>query len=120
LNAAQSPLAGLHKQEIDRCQAFPGLAAGARAQPAPAGLIGNVLSLMQNIGQARATTRTMRAMAAPCRRHRALSGNKWYCVPRNPPKSRREGSVSPGPGNEIRIAPPEPPGNPLDFFHGRP
>ena len=53
LNAAQSPLAGLHKQEIDRCQAFPGLTAGARAQPAPAGLIGNVLSLMQNIGQAR-------------------------------------------------------------------
>jgi len=31
-------------------------------------------------GQAGAATGAMRAMAAPHHRHRAVSGNKWYCI----------------------------------------
>ena len=34
----------------------------------------------QALKQAGAATRAMRPMAAPHRRHRAVSGNKWYCV----------------------------------------
>ena len=48
----------------------------------------------------RAATRAMRAMAAPHRRHRAVSGNKWYCR-RNSPRDKYHVPGTPNVPHEI-------------------